>query len=102
MGGAARSAPHPRPPRAAWGAPLAWLPSLPRSCLRAEPGSLHCGEEGRGARESRRGPAARDLDSWPPRLHLAGPAAGMRRAPGTGRQRSGSGDMCAGPDRPRP
>lgn len=68
----------------------------------AELGPLHCGEEGRGAREPHGGPATSTLPSWPPRLHLASPAAGMRPALGAGGQRSGSGDMYARPDRPRP
>lgn len=49
--------------------------------------------------EAARRPCSQYATSWPPRLHLAGPAAGMQQASGTGGQRSGSGDMCAGPDR---
>lgn len=73
------------------GAPVAGLPSLPRSCGRAEPGPLHCGEEGRGAREQKLGLGARVLASgrgcirrglqpgcsWRPGL------AGSAGAPGT-------------------
>lgn len=79
-----------------WGpglpAPLPRLPGplLPRSCWRAEPGRSIV--EWRGEARRLRGPAA---------AAPGGPAAGMRRAPGVDGQRSGSGGMCASPDRSR-
>lgn len=91
MGGARGSAPPP-PSRAVSGAQLAALPSLPRSCLRAELGSLHCGEEGRGARKPRGGLVASTLPpgrrgcTWPapqPGCSRRPGLAGSAAAPGT-------------------
>lgn len=75
-----------RLPAAVPGSPLAWLPSLLHSCGRAELGPLHCGEEGRGAREPRGGPATSALASaaaaapGEPRSRDAAGARGWRAA----------------------
>lgn len=101
-GGAPRAAPPPPPPRrGVLGAPVVGLP-LPSALLPeggAGPAPLWRGGERRAGAEA--GSWRQGARFWP-RLHQAGPAAGMQRAPGAGGQRSSSGDMCAGPDSPRP
>lgn len=78
-----------------------WAP-LPSALLPeggAGPAPLWRGGERRAGAEA--GSWRQGARFWP-RLHQAGPAAGMQRAPGAGGQRSSSGDMCAGSDSPRP
>jgi hypothetical protein len=88
------------------GSPVAELPSL-RSCQRAEPSPLHCGEEGRGAREQRLGPGARALASGRGCIRRA-PQPGCSGCPGLAGSAAAPG-TCAlvqtardhEPDRPR-